>query len=143
MDCRVSVVQHSCKTKLTRGCGYTSAMCGSGGSSDYADSGAAGRTAVPPVVVAGTAGSLSKLSKKMVSNCAFFIDDGKFKPLDAIFCRRATADQFNLHPSGCLPPWIGEGVADLDIRQCHLPLSTSPVARVAVSRRRRSVGLYR
>ena len=96
---------------------------------------------MPLVVVAGIAGSSSKLSKKMVSNCAFFIDDGSFKPLASIFCRRMTADQFILHPSGCLPPWLGEGVADLDIRQRRL--STSPVARVAVSRRRRSVGLYR
>ena len=50
--------------------------------------------APPVVVVAGTGGPLSKLSRNKDNNCAFFIDEGNFNPRASIFCRRVTADQF-------------------------------------------------
>ena len=95
-------------------------MASSSGGRGSDDSGGSGRSTLPVVVVAGTDGPLSKLSRNKDNNCAFFIDEGNFNPRASIFCRRVTADKFpGLSSSQRLSsPVAWEGVAGLNEAQC-------------------------
>ena len=126
---------------------------GSGGSTASGDSGG---SLVLVVVEVAAWSSSSKLSRKMFNIWAFFIDAGSFRPRASIFCRSTTADQFPAFPSshrdrlGLASPVAGvtlgrrgrQGCGRAGHSSVPLPLSTSSVARVTVSRGRRSVGLY-
>ena len=102
------------------GCSELSgATRGSGGSRGSDDSGGSGRSTLPVVVVAGTDGPLSKLSRNKDNNCAFFIDEGNFNARASNFCCSVRAEFPGLSPSQRLSSlWLGEGVAGLNEAQC-------------------------